>query len=410
MMPASNTAHAALPSDPALPDLAALFREQTMRPVLQRCLSAGDVDATIASARIVGARYQPGKRCIVSYRVTGSDSERHLLVAELNSGRAGMRSWRFPDDPVLKGLHQPQRGSRKDIDVVLHAPTVSRQSRIAMQAVRYEPRKHCVLVSVDINGQPRMVAKVLSNASGARTRAAWAALGTRNVAAEPTLHCPELLAFEPATSTLWLQWCEGEPLSGYAGRAGLIPACERAAEAIVALHCSQLAAPARFDLQRFKTATLSRCESLAHAYPACRDLLTSLQERLRREFDDSPAMGMVPTHGDINPSQLLVRGEAAVVLDLDTLSMAEPLLDLAHFIAGLHRMDSSDARIEEGISCLLQQYRSKVGWEVPRRRLNDYVAAVLIYRTAYKVLRRLFPNGAASVDRYARLAMRYLDN
>jgi tRNA A-37 threonylcarbamoyl transferase component Bud32 len=279
-----------------------------------------------------------------------------------------------------------------------------------MRVLRYEPRKHVVLASTADAGGVRRVAKILRPEAAMRARAAWAAVADYASRPASTLQCPALLHFDDRADALWLQWREGVRLDAAAATIGIEEACRLAARSIASLHRADIDLPDSPTLATLKQETLSRCETLARAYPSCADTLGLLGERIEQRLDDSISVPSVPVHGDFNPSQLLIDNGQAVMLDLDTAGRGDPLVDVAHFIAGLHRLPMSigtaDAAAEQFIEC----YRRSVGREIPRRRLHDLIAAVLVYRTAYKSLRRLPPDGAVGVAWCASLAMQYLNN
>src|SRR3954454_12510413 len=48
------------------------------------------------------------------------------------------------------------------------------------------------------------------------------------------------------------------------------------------------------------------------------------------------AQGLVLSHGDFTPSQVLLDGSSSAVVDLDTLCWADPAQDLGRYLAQLH--------------------------------------------------------------------------
>jgi Ser/Thr protein kinase RdoA (MazF antagonist) len=169
-----------------------------------------------------------------------------------------------------------------------------------------------------------------------------------------------------------------------------------------------------FRQEKFVTETCRRANVIGKAYPGERGTLSALSEHLAAVLPGLEPLQFVPIHGDLNPSQFLFEQEQPVLIDFDTFGMGDPALDVAHFIAGLYRTllhgMSSLADVEAGRAAFLDAYHDSVPWTICGERLRVFLAAVLLYRTAYKVLRRLEPEGARKIAQCTALAVRHLSN
>ena len=76
--------------------------------------------------------------------------------------------------------------------------------------------------------------------------------------------------------------------------------------------------------------------------PALAPRVGALVRRLERSAPSSPRQ-LVPAHGDFHPGQLLRAGGALHVLDLDSICLADPALDVAEYAAGATEAGSETA-------------------------------------------------------------------
>jgi aminoglycoside phosphotransferase (APT) family kinase protein len=103
--------------------------------------------------------------------------------------------------------------------------------------------------------------------------------------------------------------------------------------ALASLHGSDLAtAPVR--------SVVAERDSLRHELELVERYWPEVALEVRRLTDgvleSAPeTAGMVLSHGDFTPSQVLLEGDGTAVVDLDTLCWADPALDLGRFIAHL---------------------------------------------------------------------------
>ena len=110
----------------------------------------------------------------------------------------------------------------------------------------------------------------------------------------------------------------------------------------------------------------------------------------RRPSPRQPSGNRFPlliAHGDFTPKEVLVDGPISGVFDLDTACVAEPALDLGHFVAHL-------ALVATGESARVEHRRADRGGVLQRLFLSEYLRArpdldpdaVLDRVSAYRVL------------------------
>jgi thiamine kinase-like enzyme len=104
---------------------------------------------------------------------------------------------------------------------------------------------------------------------------------------------------------------------------------------------------------------------LAELAPMLGDAATRLREalsELRRRLTSSQAPRLVTCHGDFKHNQLLSSGGTPTLVDLDTVCLADPALDLGQFLAYLQlKLTGDDAfaapgAVERLSRCFLDAY------------------------------------------------------
>jgi hypothetical protein len=192
----------------------------------------------------------------------------------------------------------------------------------------YKPGRRAVL---------RLDEHVLKIYGSARQFAA-AAAALRAGSALPEVATPACEAVLPSLRLTVQAAIDGAP----------VPGLEVAAEAGALLRRLQLAdVPSLLTVPRdVQLAAASRKAALIGAVvPGLARRVGALFHRLRRSAP--PAARLVPAHGDFHAGQLLRAGGALHVLDLDSICLGTPALDLAEYAAG-----ATEAGLETGIAAL----------------------------------------------------------
>lgn len=180
----------------------------------------------------------------------------------------------------------------------------------------------------------RAVKSDTGQAQFARHVALWRAL-----AGQSRLRIPDPLGEDPALGLSLYA-----PLSGHAPRfAGHdgYAACRDITVALRALQSLTLADLSWHDPSAETTILLDWYGRTQSVFPDLAEKIDAPLERLRADLAALEPVAPVPTHRDLHEKQILIAHGATGILDFDTLSLADPALDVgnlqAHlFLAGLH--------------------------------------------------------------------------
>jgi hypothetical protein len=309
-----------VPHDPALPRLDALLDPDAMAPVLERSLGE---PARVDALRIARVSYKPGERAIVHYEVL-VEGRAENAVARAVAGH----------DLAAKPRKKP---------LVLLAERVNGRSPAATPLL-YDAEVDALLTWLPLD--PRLPA--LAEFAGARLLAykpgrravlrlgshvlkVYGSVGQFAAVSAHVRLAPALGLTTPRCEAVFepLRLTVHAPLDGAA-----VEGLEAAAEAGALVRALQEAddpglAPAPRGDQL--AAARRKADLLATVVPALRPRLEALARRLARS--EPPAQRLVPAHGDFHARQLVRTGETLHVVDLDSLGLASPGLDLAEYAA-----------------------------------------------------------------------------
>jgi Phosphotransferase enzyme family len=329
-----------VPADAALPRLHVLLDPEAMAPLLERSLGR---PARVDTVRIGRVSYKPGERVLVHYE-TVVDGRREDAVARAVAGRdqeARSRITWLPLDPGLPAL----------------ASTPWHAARL----LSYRPRRRAVV---------RMGDRVLK-AYGSDTQFASATAGLRVGSALPGIATPPVEAvLEPLRVTVQTALDGERPRS--------LDAAHEAGALLRGLHEADL--PLTGAWQRAQLGAARRKAALIGAVlPALSRRTETLASRLSRA---EPAGGrLVSVHGDFHSGQLLRVAGTLYLLDLDSLCLASPALDLAEYAA-----EANGAGPELGaavLDALVEGYGSRPDG------LDWHLAAAILVRASHPFHRAL---------------------
>jgi hypothetical protein len=283
------------PGDPALPALSALRDPEQARALLERGIRAGspryaDLRIDACSARV--ARYQPGSRCTIVYRL------------RFPSG-APSQSW--PETVVAK-THRYGKGRNTYEDM---RALWSSELRSAGNVTIAEPLAFLSELNVLVQaGIPhdRTLKELLRSSLRARTANAMG----------------DLVAYLVKTAR---------------GLADL-HACRARSREVVTWED---------ELAEVRTVVARLGELIPELTEAAAPLLARL-EALAREY---PADSLRPAHRSFRPAQVVLRGGAIGFIDFDGFCRAEPAIDVALFRAivkdiGLRALEASAGKTADG--------------------------------------------------------------
>ena len=392
------------------------LRAGVMGERLRAALGAGAGEA----CHVLDAKYEPGLRCTVLYRLGRRLVRGDLDVTDAGGdggdapGRPvvvpGVRLSVFPDDPDLPsltaitdldGIGGPLRDAIPG-DAGL-GPTV--------RLLRYRPAKRATLALVprcraDRTAPRRYVVKAYHNPAKAAAVASEAALLAATAAGDGRPLFAPLVAHVPELSLVVHARLPGRGLDELLDPRVARPGPEastgvrRAALALAALHrqpvVSRRHRPIDAELVRFG----HRAARVAAVEPDAGARLADLAARLTEVAATLPPAGSGLVHGDCKPSQFLLHDGGVAVLDLDHCGQADPAVDVGTFLASLrqravvdvHAGRISPASAREWARLLGERFRAAyldaVGSDADLRARIRWYEAVALERKALRAFAR----------------------
>jgi hypothetical protein len=422
-------------SDPALPTLSRALDAAQMASAFEAQLRAQSPGHTIrvGDCRVEAVRHRPGKRCRITYRLSGTEDGRpterwitgRLLAAERSPARyledtpeswPGCAPWRpaswwpemrmvlhvFPYDPSFPALARlmDHEAVRAEIDARLPAWGWSppwRAAELRIRPIKYRHGRRCMLrydVELESPDDPAQTLSIYSKSyPDERSRYVYAALvaipSTTAATGDGSAAIPRPLAHLDGDHTLWQEAWPGEMPRARAARLGwkrtLEPAMlERVASLIAGIHRSELPAgspePAAGVEQLLRAARESGTE-LGNFLPERARELAGLVARIERAAPPPPAT-RATLHGTFKLAQLLCRDDGLALVDFDGVSKGDPLLDIGEFVASLVHLEVRDGVPAEQVTAaqehFLRAYASAVPWPCPSEHIAWYVSVFLL--------------------------------
>lgn len=332
-------------------------------------------DSVVDTVRVRSVLYRPDGSWTLRYLVQLSPGrQERMLLVEVPPSASDVVIRPFPDDPGLPTL-------ARALDPDLMREVLGRAvpgtggaraiGRCAVDVVRYPREGRCVLryrLSVGAGGpgelrHPVVFGKVYGDDTAATAASALRLLrgGLATLPGSARIGVPQPLAVVPSLRLGLVEAVPGRPIlpdlvttscaadgsAAASATAALSDAVGTAARTAAAVHaCSAMGAvlPVR-DLTTEVTATERALTLLQPVWPEVAARLRPAVTRAIEGTEHSRRPGApggwplapVLAHGDFTPGQVLLDGPGrAALVDVDTLCLAEPALDVGRFLAYLH--------------------------------------------------------------------------
>jgi hypothetical protein len=337
---------------------------EALRPGVMRQRLLDALGLSRGACQILDAKYEPGIRCTVLYRVGPHLVRGDVAVGDRHNATAGtgdigvqptdgpgarrviapgVELSVFPADPGLPAL------AAATDPRVLHAAirelapaTRHRTHDQSVRLLRYRPGRRATLLAAA--GDPYVVkvyhdpGKALAVAK--ESVALGQALGSRG----GPLRLAATIGILPGMPAVLQRAVPGhgldQLLGSPRGRAtGLAAAVRSAAQAVAALHrapvISQRLRPVDAELRRFQ----SRAAQIACVDATAGAQLATLAGRLISTQPTTPSAVPGLVHGDCKPSQFRLHNAAVTLLDFDHCGVADPASDVGSFLASLRQAE-----------------------------------------------------------------------
>jgi len=273
-------------------------------------------------------------------------------------------AWRLEHDPVLAGVDDP-------LDEAARGPGRAGGARGAI--VAYKPLRRVVVHFAARQGGGRFVKHV--RPGHARALADRHSLVARWARTAADLSVPDLVGYGSAPDFLVWRGVPGVTLEAALRGSDPGGTIAAAARCVASLHLC----PSALPRQRSRAAELDATASWISIAPPGLfggDLLHSTLADLAALGGRIPTARPVLSHGDLHDGQLLFSGHTTWLLDVDTLTLAEPELDLGNLLAHLdllrlRRPELAPLRLDER---LVEAYARSRGRRPDAGRLAWYRA------------------------------------
>lgn len=403
--------------EPHLPGLAVVLDS---RAVAEAIATSSGREATSIGAGY--ARYKPATSCVVGHRIC-VDGEVVDCVAKAFRpvDRAKL------DKAVLKAVRDPRTGCGvlADHGTVTTVSTIVNDRSLPAMAVLAEPRERARLLARVMAVSERDAADLAATVRTIRYKPERRWVGVVDVDGEPVCRIKayrtgdfeRALAGHAAMAGVsgpigWSRrravvagrWVHGTSLAELLGQ-GDVTAIELVGQRLAELHgrpVDRHLEPLRpFELRR---AARTAADAVAAILPDLAGSARKVARRAARQFVDGPRR--VPLHGDFSADQVIWSGSDVHFIDFDESRMGDPIVDLASFVADLHRLDL-DGRlgvdVQSVVSSLLESY---VGAGGPARfeAIDAHIAAALL-RRAVSPFRERRPDWSRSCREMVETAM-----
>lgn len=431
------------PDDARLPQLVEAMDEVAMADILQRNVAPA-ASRQPMRCTIQHVKYKPGKKCLICYRLTplsgthysaiysatvyplGESASRYKKAVVAAGWDApiwhieslAMIVWAFPYDRKLRSLPLLTNPDTLQNRIL---PDLLRQSHdfgweidSADSAVaHYVPEHHCT-IKVDMRIKQRgssaaqtltIYGKTYYNGAGEHTCRAMQDI-QQHVGSALTA---QALAYQPDYQTLWQLSVPGKQLFGadFSARQNEenLP---KAAVAIARLHRLPIHSETRID----KLTVLCRVGQV-HAMlcgmrPSCKSTADALKARLFESLPKRAFEQQATLHGDLHPQNILIDGEQAVLIDMDSVALGPPLADIGSWCAAmLYRtllLQSDRRETIAKLASFVGAYARHVDWDIDTAALNWFTAVALLNERASRCMSRLKPGRLQILDDIIELA------
>ena len=404
--------------DPCFPQLARFHDQGLLAADLQQAL--GRRRRVSAGGELVNVWYIPRKSFRAVYRLPGppgprSAGETLLTVQFLPQAEPAARQrildsaarfgdgvvhlpawdaigWRFPADPQLPNLPALVK-TRRDWSR-LGGPA---SGPVTWKVLSYLPGERCTVrfTFPDSTNHPAIVGKLEPGGTAEQVHQwlarLWAEPGRR-------FQIPRPLGVEPSLGIRWVELVDGLRLDRcWPGARQAAPLVSLVVEAAAGLHAVPLpdlpVTRAPDVLGRIQRKVLPRIDAVL---PALVPASTAFFDALAQRAIMLPDRPLRTIHGDLHAANVLVHGDGVTLVDLDSLALGDPAVDLALFgsrllLLALHRAERL-AEAAELVAGLPEAYAAAGGDPIPATTFAWYMAALLVSRQLRTCIRHCAPN------------------
>jgi aminoglycoside phosphotransferase (APT) family kinase protein len=248
----------------------------------------------------------------------------------------------FPSDWGLLSLARAMEAAEV-ASMLSPAGTRPSESLPEVEVLRYKPHRRCVLRYGLESGAGRreVVGKVYR--PGQRAAEAWRTLAAAHARErDDSVVIPAPLRLVRGWDLVLMEHVAGSPmeqvLEGTGGPRRVDQAAQLAATALTTLHQLPLRGSAVRLLEHDLQVERKRAAPLQLVAPLLARQVETLLDRIALLVERTACPVPTAIHGDFAPSQLMLDGERAAVVDFDTVCLGDPAIDVGNFAAESRRL------------------------------------------------------------------------
>lgn len=298
-----------------------------------------------------------------------------------------LRVTRFPYDPALPTLSEVLDDSRTAI------------------VLRYRPHKRCT-IRFDAANANGVFAKVFPDARGYDLHRESVALWSAAQAGQLDFEVARPIRWDAATHTIWQSKVDGAPIFEKMQTSEAPDLARRLGQAAGSLACSNLAPEQALDAGAQMQRTRRYAKELSKRVPRLKNETAFFLEALQEIHNVNSPRPLRPIHGSPHPHQWLENGARLGLVDFDRISLGEPELDIATFIAEMDFEDETKYPVEAINAAFIAGYESRAG-KLNRELLRAY-RGHKHFSKALKAARAVRTDGEARAERNLQRALHCL--
>jgi hypothetical protein len=328
--------------DPRLAALPVAFDLDAVARLVERQWRDGALPpGSVTARKLLDTKYEPGVSCVATYDlevpVADGLGGRTIGALEVSPSRTALRTLdRDPGLPWLAHALDPRVMAPRFTSL---AGSVAASPELRITAVRYKPGARCVIRYSLLASQRQRVLFGKVIAEGAEELARR--IGALQEATSPSPDMPRVagpVAYWPDLHMLVQRAVEGAELHEVAFDQRGDPAersrwVEKAGRGLAGLHSSVVDVPTRTlsddldELDEYASPMRQVDAELAHRYES---LVASL-----RAYATGRSTTSRTSHGAFRTDQFMIQDDELVLIDLDSLCLAEPERDVGNLLAYL---------------------------------------------------------------------------
>ncbi len=277
----------------------------------------------------------------------------------------------------------------------------------SIRVVRYRPRKRCTLISRHGDEPPTFI-KVFPDLSGKQVHEESFELFQAALSGRLQFDVAQPLGWDGDMRALWQAAVPGRPVEDALLFGGDLSLPWRMCAALASLGESGLMPKETLDMEGQMERSRRYLGDLRYRLPSRQGEIEHLQHSLTERMRKAETRPLQPIHGSPHVHQWLIDGDRLGLVDFDRLSLGDPELDVATFLAEMDYEDPKRVPVHDINRAFIEGYESAAEPLDPIR-LATYRAHKHISK-ALKASRAVRPDAAARAAANLKRALACLED